>query len=204
MKRTFLTAGLGLAALLGVSMLLVALLTGEHPPAAQTPAVALAQPPPAAPPAEAPTLPPALARVRPAPALRSWQASAQDPSAPPMPDRVTRKAVRKGLQAASIQSRLAHCVDRDRDAGFGGGARPAPVPRANPAVLVLDLETAGDQVKVADARVQSWGGVSEKTASCAREALRGQVVATARPGTPERMQMPFPLTPRSRALAATR
>jgi hypothetical protein len=112
-----------------------------------------------------------------------------------MAGRATRKAVRKALLAPSVQSRLARCVDRD--VGFGGGASPGRVRRAQPAVLELELETLAGQVRIADARVRSWGGASEKSVSCAQEVLRGKALAArkARPGG--RVLMPFSLNQRS-------
>jgi hypothetical protein len=119
-------------------------------------------------------------------------------------DRVTRKAVHKALGAASLQSRLARCVDRDRELGFGGGASPSRIPRPKPATLILDVETLGGQVRIADARVQSWGGASETTVSCAREVLRDQVLAAPKVKPGKHAQVAFHLNPRSPALAATR
>src|SRR6266545_4987281 len=130
MKRTLFIAGLGIAVLLGGSLIIVALSTGQHPPGSpQGPAAAAPQAPDAtAPPATgAPSLP---AAPKPAPARVAWDTAVQDPSAPPMADRVIRKLVRKGLLAAPIQSRLARCVDRD--VGFGGGAAPGRPPRPAP------------------------------------------------------------------------
>jgi hypothetical protein len=200
MKRTLFIAGLCIAVLLGGSLIFVALFTGRHPPASpEATATATAAPPSSvAPPATAsPSLP---AAPKPAPPRVAWDAAPRDPSAPPMASRVTRKVVRKALQAAPIQSRLARCVDRD--VGFGGGAgRP---PRPAPAVLTLEMETLDGQVRILEVNVRTWGGANQETVSCAQSALRGKVLAArgVRPG--ERMQMPFPLNPRSGALAAKR
>lgn len=206
MKRTLLVAGLSIAVLLGASVAII-LALGGTPPTPATP-----DPSPPIPDAPAPPTPPVAAVPFKGGKLylsatgldRRPSGDRPGETSTPMADRVTRKAVRKALRAASLQSRLARCVDRDREVGFGGGASPSRIPRPRPATLVLEVETIRGQVRIADARVQSWGGASETAVSCAREVLRDKVLAapTARPG--KRALMPFPLNPRSQALAATR
>jgi hypothetical protein len=204
MKRTLLVAGLSIAVLFGASVAII-LALGRPPPTTATPdpsrppsPVAIAPAPPTPPVAAAPFKGGKL-YLRATP-----NGERQAETSMPMADRVTRKAVRKALQAASLQSRLARCVDRDREVGFGGGASPARIPRPKPATLILDVETLRGQVRIADARVQGWGGASQTAVSCAREVLRDKVLAApaAKPG--KHVQMPFPLNPRSQALAATR
>jgi hypothetical protein len=213
MKRALLVIGLlltalGITVLFSGSLVLAVLLSDQPPPAALAPAQAAAEPQAvaSAPPAAASPAPRAAPwAVAPArTAAQGWKPRVRDPSASGMADRVTRKAVRKALLAAPVEGQLARCVDRDREVGFGGGASPDRIPRAKPAVLMLDLEAMGHQVKIADARVKSWGGASHAAVACARDALSGRVVAVAR-GKPDRsMQMPFLLNPRSRAPTAVR
>lgn len=214
MKRTLLAGGIAIAILFGGSITLLLLLPGRGGSAASAPAVPDAEaalPPRAfAPPVVTP--PPAPAAPGAAPtAMRtsSWNAPADGTSSAPMATRVIRKLVRKALLAAPVQSRLARCADRI--GSFGGPAAPASIPRAKPAVLVLELETLRGEVRILDAQVQTWGGASEASVSCARGVLRGHVVAvpTARQERAsdmrqERTRMPFPLNPRSEAFASSR
>ncbi|HEU4384999.1 MAG TPA: hypothetical protein VFR85_16065 [Anaeromyxobacteraceae bacterium] len=194
MKRTLLIAALGIASLLGVSLTLVLFFTrsGSQPvPPAPAPAVA---PPVAPPPATAPPprAPPAVAKGTP---RLTWSTPSRDPSAPPMAGRVIHRAVRRALLAAPVQNRLARCVDRD--VGFGGGAAPGPIPRGKPATLVLEMEMLEGEVRIVEARVREWGGASEQVVSCAQGVLRGQVARAPTAGPGQRVQMPFPLNPRS-------
>ncbi|HEY6004523.1 MAG TPA: hypothetical protein VIV57_16735 [Anaeromyxobacter sp.] len=211
MKRTFLAGGVAVAILFGVSVTLVLLLSGGAGPAASAPDAPGAEAllPPAAPVAMPPP-PRAAAGVGPM-KLRasSWNAPAESPSSAPMASRVIRKIVRKALLAAPVQSRLARCADRT--GGFGGTAAPGPIPRARPAVLVLELEVLGGEVRIEDVQVREWGGASEAMVSCARTVLKGRALPAptarqepARTAGPERMRMPFPLNPRSEAVALSR
>jgi hypothetical protein len=208
MKRTSLVAALAIAVLFGVGMVVVFVLTDE-PRSAASLAPEAGDPLPlaaaVAPPLAAPSRAPAPARSGPSTAHAAWAAPTKDPasSSPPLAGRVIRKNVRKALLAAPVQARLARCANRV--GGFGGPpATRGAIPRGKPAFLVLELETLGGEVRIVDAQVREWGEASEATVSCARDVLRGQVVAapTAVPG--ERMRMPFPLNPRSRAVASSR
>ena len=62
-----------------------------------------------------------------------------------MADRVTQKAVRKALRAASVQSRLARCTKVE--GWFGGISATGPGPRTAPASLMLDLEARGGEIR---------------------------------------------------------
>ena len=198
MKRALVAAGLGIAVLFGGGVVLVFLATGPLTSAAS---------PAAQPSATAPPEPAALAFASPAPApagvgaTRAGVAPLPEAPASSVP-RVLRKTIRKALLAAPVQSRLARCVDGD--VGFGGDAAPGRIPRARPAVLTLELETRRGEVRIAEAQVQSWGGASEPIVACARDVLRGKVVAApvAQPG--RRLRMPFTLNPRSEVLAGAR
>jgi hypothetical protein len=214
MKRTFLVATLAIGVLLGGGVALVLLLTRSPPMAAPPdlqpapePQISIAPAPPE-PPAEESSRPP-VAERRPETRRRSgtargtWDAPAGLPSTTPMADRVTRKAVRKALVAGPVQSRLARCVD----GGGGFGGAPSELegpPPADPASLVIELETLGAEVRILDARVREWGGASEAMVACARTVLRGQVVPTPALRRPpgERLRMPFPLNPRRAPVAS--
>lgn len=206
MKRTFLVAGLSIAILFGASVAIILALSSPSPTpvtpdpsSAPSPPVAVAPAPPGRPVAAEPFKGGKLYLPATGP-----DGERRAETSMPTADRVTGKAVRKALQAAALQSRLSRCVDRDREVGFGGGASPTRLPRPKPATLILDVETLGGQVRIADARVQSFGGASETAVSCAREVLRDKVLVarTVKPG--KRLQMTFRLNPRSPALAATR
>jgi hypothetical protein len=217
MKRRLLAAGLAIAVLFGGSITLVLFWTGRAGPAGPPPGPADSEAPlPPVEPAATP-LPRAAAAAGPM-KLRasSWNAPGEGPSSSPMASRVVRKVVRKALLAAPIQSRLARCADRI--GGYGGTAAQGPVPRGKPAVLVLELEARGSEVRILDAQVQRWGEASEASVSCARSVLEGRVVPApkareergpaeldpARGAEPERMRMPFPLNPRSEMVASFR
>jgi hypothetical protein len=213
MKRTALVAALAIAALLGVSLTLIYLVTSPASPHPEPP-------PPVAMLAAEPMVPPPPIVLAPAPRTATvaapsapagfrrdggtvaamWKSSAQDRSPVPMADRVTRKAIRTALLAAPVQSRLARCVDRD----VGFGAAPGIVPRDRPATLVLELEARRGGVRIVDVQVERWGGANEQTISCAREALLGTAIAASTAAPAPRVRMPFPLSPKRTALAATR
>ena len=207
MKRTLLVAG-HIAVLFGASVAIILALRRSPPapatpdPSPPSPTIAVAPAPPG-PVAAEPFKGGKLYLPATGPGLRPDGERRAETSMPTV-DRVTRKAVRKALQAASLQSRLARCVDRDREVGFGGGASPARVPRPRAATLVLEIETGTREVRIVEAKVQSFGGASEAAVSCARNVLSGKVLAAknAKPG--KHVQMPFPLNPRSPALAAAR
>jgi hypothetical protein len=209
MKRRLVTAGLAIAVLFGGSITLVLLWTGRAGPEGSPTGLADTEAPlPPAEPAATPS-PRAAGAVGPM-KLRasSWNAPAEGPSSSPMASRVVRKIVRRALLAAPVQSRLARCADRI--GGLGGTAGQGPVPRGKPAVLVLELEARGSEVRILNAQVQKWGEASEASVSCARSVLEGHVVRAPKarqepaPAQPERMRMPFPLNPRSEVVASSR
>jgi hypothetical protein len=207
MKRTFLLATFAIALLFGGSLAILAVLTSPVPtpgPTAQLDATAGAPShlePPAQPMAVAPDPPPA--KLRGGRLYGNRKASAALPSATPA-DRVTRKAVRKALGAARLQSGLARCADQP--GGFGDAPSGEHVPRARPASLLLAIESGADELRIADVQVQDFGGASEASVSCARTVLLGQVVPAPprRRPRPERVWMSFSLNPRSDAVASSR
>ena len=209
MKRTFVVSALTIAVLCGASVaIILALISPAPTPAAPDPAsppsptVAVAPAPPGPPPG-----PSAAASFRGGKLYPS--ATDLQPNGEPggdkstrMADRVSQKAVRKALRAASVQSRLAGCTKVE---GFGGTSASGPVPRAAPASLVLELEARGGELRVVDAKVREWGGASEAMVSCARTVLRGQVIPAPPKGrvwAGERMQMHFRLNPQDDVVAS--
>lgn len=203
--RTFLLAGLGIAALSAGSMVLVTLrtagdsaanrptlaspVTSGTPPSAPG-ARAAVLPAPAAPPVDLPGDAVAAARAR---------REAMARSSIPVADRPTRRVVRRALLSPRIQSRLRHCLVQD--GGFGATAGRAP--RIAPATLVLELERLRDEVVIADVGLRRWGGASQQAFSCARDALRGQTVAGPPGLVAGSSWMEFPLNPRGGELALT-
>ena len=75
-----------------------------------------------------------------------------------------------------------------------GGRVPFRAPR--PAVLMLEMETLRDELRIVDAQVGSWGEASHGAVSCAREVLRGQVISASSVERGQRVRMPFTLSPR--------
>lgn len=205
MKRTFLVAALSIAVLLGASVAIILALSSPPPTPAtpdpsSPPPVAVAPAPPRPPVAAAPFKGGKLYLSATDLDLRPTGERRGETSTP-MADRVTRKAVRKALLAASVQSRLARCT---KVGGFGGTSAIGRVPRAAPASLLLELEARGGELRVVDANVREWGGASEAMVSCARTVLRSQVIPApkTRLSAGERMQMHFRLNPRGDAVAS--
>jgi hypothetical protein len=198
-------AGIGFAVLIGASVCLVLLLPGAPvvlgrapdllTPGAPPPGSARAAPPAAdsPPPRAAPGVDVGKGRAR-------WTEPTEETSAKPMAGRAIRKVVRRALLAPPVQQGLSRCVERY--GGFGGSPSPRAVPRASPAVLMLEMETEGSGVRIVEAEVQEWGGASAEVVSCAKGVLLGRVIAAAveRPG--ERVRMPFPLSPRAETVKA--
>lgn len=207
MKRTILLVLLPIAVLLGGGVALLLVVTSPRearappdPPAPLEPLIAPAPapiPPPGAGPRRSPTADPRGGAARGGAARGSWIARAADPASAPMAGRVIRKSVRRALLAAPVQSRLARCADEV--GGYGDG----PVPRGQPAILKLELQGLDGEVEILDAEVLEWGGASAARVSCARRALRGQVIVASSARRGERTWMPYPLNPRGESFASS-
>lgn len=204
----FLVVGLAaIVALLLGSLAVIALVTGAGssrtgPASATTRAAPAAAPAPEPPPvvpvdlARAPlkgvALPPPVivsdARPPPPPA-DSWEA------VPILPAR--RGAM--GLDLEDIQPRLAQCFHPDVEARYGptvpGEVKDsAPLQDEQTTTLILQLEVAGDRLRVVDAPVESRSSTSDGTLACAQAVLRGQSAPAA--GLPAgKHRMRFLLTP---------
>jgi len=194
--------------LAGGTMLAIYLLSlpDASPGAALPPAAVDPPPPPAVPPPAAPDLsrfqggkaPPApmvYAPAPPPPLPDSWEAVplSRDRNLGPVG-----VALRSGLEplAPQLQGCLAAAPGAspggasvssaagDEELGDGGGA---------PAV-VLHLETLSGQVRIVDAPVLSWAGVSEAAMGCVQAALRGRSfpAPAAQPGRKLRVVFPLP------------
>ena len=206
MKRTLLVAALSIAVLCGASVAMILALSryfmvqeDSHesgPPSSPPPTPAAPDPPSRPPPpiavAPAPPGPPVAGPFK---GGKIYAAATNLDLLSNGGHRVTQKAVRRALRAASVQSRLARCTQVE---GFGRASATGAVPRTAPASLVLELEARDGELRVVDANVLEWGGASEATVSCARTVLLGQVIPApkARLSAGERMQMHFRLNPR--------
>jgi hypothetical protein len=222
MKRTFLVAALTIAVLCGASVAITLALSSffvvegdwhESGPTSSPPptAAALVSSSPPSPPVAVAPAPPGAPVAAPFKGGKLYPLATdldlrpnggrRDETSTKMADRVTQRAVRKALRAASVQSQLARCTKVE---GFGGTSATGPAPRTAPASLVLELEARGGELRVVDANVREWGGASEAMVSCARAVLRDQVISApkTRLSAGERRQMHFRLNPRRDALAS--
>ncbi len=164
------------------------------------PRAEIAAAPPAPPPAlgtplapQTPGPPPVMGPPPPEPPKGSWEAipvvarpSALGPLA---------GAIGRGL--IELQPQLAACFDEDTAARYG--TRPVSVAkdastgsRSTP-VLILQIETGGDEARIVDAPVDSAGSASDGVIACAQSVLRGRRFPA--PGAPAgaRYRMTQPL-----------
>lgn len=197
MKRTILTWLLAIALLSGGSVAVILLLTGSR--TSTPPAEGPASQGEASAPATAPGTTSPMAVARPPARLPGASPGTvhpriADPADRGLANRVVRKAVRKALLARPVQSRLAGCAGRS--GGIGTAGEPGPVPRGAPAVLMLEMETLRDELRIVDAQVETWGEASQASVSCARDVLRGQVISASSVERGQRVRMLFPLSPR--------
>lgn len=128
----------------------------------------------------------------------------KDEPAPPPPagswEAVAILAPRRGainLDLEDVQARLSDCFS-PAVAGRGGNVLEvkdaAPLKDDTATTLLLELEVAGDQVRIVDAPVESRGQASNGTLSCAQGLLRGKTVPS--PGlTPGKHRLRFTLAP---------
>lgn len=87
-----------------------------------------------------------------------------------------------GLDMEELQPLLSDCFS-DSVVGRSGSVTTvkdlAPLQDASVTTLVLELEVAGDQLRVVDAPLESRGGASDGTVSCAQSVLRGRTAPSA-------------------------
>lgn len=205
-KVAYLAAGIVVLALAG--MLAVYLLSlPDASPGAALPPVAVDPPPPPAVPAptgpdltrfqggRAPPAPMVYAPGPPAPPADSWEAVplARERSLGPVG-----AALRAGLEPLAPQ--LQACLRAGPGTSRGGATVSAAAGDeelddavGTPAV-VLHLETLAGQVRIVDAPVLSWAGMSEGAMACVQQALRGRTfpAPAARVGRKLRMAYPLP------------
>jgi hypothetical protein len=101
-------------------------------------------------------------------------------------------AVHGGLQ--DLQPRLSDCFDRPgRSGAVRTAADAAEGAVVGPTVLVLELETGTDEVRIVDAPVATRGETDDAVVGCAQQLLRGQAFGArgARAGTRHRVLHPL-------------
>jgi hypothetical protein len=209
-RRAFVAALAGIAALGAVSALLVLRGGAAVAPPAPGPAADPVAPPPRVPlplpsqavfqaaPTQVAPEPPRPAAPRPG-APEPSAAVSSDWGSVPVAAREAGlgpwgPAFRRGLLA--LRGRLSACADPDVEARYGA-QRPARVPgqeRQGPAVLILELETTEGGMRIVDAPAESLGHASEGRVSCAQAVLRGAVVPVpgVHPGTRQRLRWGLP------------
>jgi hypothetical protein len=190
--RKAVVLGIAIALLFGVSLAVIFLTTGGGPAPEVRPAPAAAPAPPPAAPAlvagpAAPAAPPAGAGPAPPPA----RASAPPALSPDEQRDAVRQEVFSGLGA--LRAQVARCAEEPAEArrGSGGPRGPRTGPRGR-VVLTLDIETLEGQARILDAR-PSPGGGDDWRVGCARDALRGQVIAAPHAVAGVRFEIPFAL-----------
>jgi hypothetical protein len=204
---------LGAAAILllaGLAMLGVYLASSDRPERPSEPvALAPVQPPPAgaAPVAASPaaTAAPATRRPTPlAPPIEYGPAPLRAPTGtweavPPMsrPSGAVGQALGAGL--AQLQPRISACFSEEtqarqgRDPVAATAEDYASLPDTGAIVLMLNLETVQDGVRIVDAPLESRGGASDGLIACAQRALRGQTFDAPglKPGVRQRLLHPL-------------
>jgi hypothetical protein len=109
------------------------------------------------------------------------------------------RAVNRGIAALGPQ--LGACFDEGTRSRFGGARHTAPEGQGaaddegGAVVLLLELETLDDQVRIVDAPVQSAGGASDGLLACAQQVLRGQTLAAPGIHGGTRHRVPYNLVP---------
>ncbi|HET9551358.1 MAG TPA: hypothetical protein VFP50_00180 [Anaeromyxobacteraceae bacterium] len=126
-----------------------------------------------------------------------WQAAPSPPAAPqataPRPNRVSGKALRRAVLGGlrEVWPRLARCGAPGVQ-GFGGDAADEQAVQGR-SYLVVDVETLDGRARILE--VEGAGEVGDGYATCARSALRGEIV-TARDAPPgRRVRMAVPVRP---------
>jgi hypothetical protein len=133
----------------------------------------------------------------PAPDPATW---AQVPVVSPFGAGTPAPAVTREL--GRLRPDLSACYQRDTQARYArlGAAytrapgTPPATPASGPAVLLLEVESDGEMMQVLDGPVESRGGASDATLSCAQAVLRGARVAVPSQGQ-ARFRMRFQLKP---------
>jgi hypothetical protein len=218
-RRGFLLGTLGVLALGGGGVALLALLSPRAPtqgvpaleaaapvPVVEVPAAGLLPPPPPA---------PARIVAPPPPAPLPQDISLDDPPAddpaalpPALPPSTPRpweqitplRRVPPGVKRrlAELRPRLARCFDEGVQPSYGGTPSTAlapPQPGPGGAVLMLHIETEpGGSVRIVGAPVESRGSAEDALIACAQQALCDARVdgGEGRPGS--RIRVPFPLS----------
>ena len=118
----------------------------------------------------------------PPPAQGTWEAV----RIAPRPASLGKVGVALGQGLNELHPALSACAEEDAQSRHGTSAISAvqdsqPADDAGVPVLVLQLETMTDAIRIVDAPVETRGGASDGLLACAQSKLRGRVVEA--PGT---------------------
>jgi hypothetical protein len=98
-----------------------------------------------------------------------------------------------------LQPGVASCFDEDVQARHGQQGHTtmdyAPADDAGSTVLVLQLETQHEAVRIADAPVEARGGASDGLIACAQAALRGRKLAVPGARAGQRYRLRYTVAP---------
>jgi hypothetical protein len=99
----------------------------------------------------------------------------------------------------TLQPGVAACFDEDVQSRHGADGVStmtyAPADEAGATVLVLQLETQPQAVRIADAPVETRGGASDSLIACAQAALRGRSLAVPGAKAGQRFRLRFTVAP---------
>jgi len=131
-----------------------------------------------------PAAPPPTDALPPKPPKGSWEA------VPPSARAATLGPVGAavGRELIDLQPRLAACFDEVSQARNGqqpvSETQDGTLAEGGATVLMLELETSPDEVRIVDAPLESRGGASDGLVACAQRVLRGHRLAApgAKPG----------------------
>ncbi len=150
----------------------------------------LAERPPPPPPPTIPAVP------RPEPPAGSWEAV--EPRARASDLGALGPAI--GRELNELHDKVGVCFDEDVQARHGGRP-PTEVQGFNSLeesgvpVLMLQLETGHDQVRIVDAPVETRGHAGDGLLSCAQHVLRGKSLAVPGASAGTRLRLMYPLIP---------
>jgi hypothetical protein len=110
--------------------------------------------------------------------------------------------IHRGGEASATQQKMIEFVKRQI---ASGGGREIPPPEIGggedkggatelPTIMMLEVETYDSQVKIVDAALAMPGSASDAFVACARQVLRGQIIAVPAAPTGEHLQIPVDLS----------
>jgi hypothetical protein len=110
--------------------------------------------------------------------------------------------IHRGGEVTATQAKMIETVQRQI---AGGGDREIVAPQIAgrddrvsqtelPTIMMLEVETYDSQVKIVDAALAMPGSASDAFVACARQVLRGQIIAVPAAPTGEHLQIPVDLS----------